>query len=213
MRGPARWRVLVLVLVPLLLLSAFGCGDDQRTTTDLARQGGNEPTTARALAFVVEDHLADQVGHATSARPELGGPRAVGGVGAALRFPAVDEPSRPAISVSVGTKATASEFTCARLHEKEVYDGCAALHGGVLFWQKETPEEDPGVIYVALRKGDATVLMFQSGPLITGDPRQLDLRISVADMFEIVQDPRVNLSTSADAIRAGQDLKTWTDQP
>lgn len=160
----------------------------------------------------MEDHLTDRVGRATSARPEADGPRAVGGVGAALRFRAEDEPSRPAVSVSVGPKALAAEFTCARL-QQDYYDGCVATDGGVLFWQKETPEDDPGVVYVALRKGEATVLMFQSGPLVTGDPRELDLRISVADMFDIAKDPRVDVTTSAVAIRVGEGLESWTDQP
>lgn len=210
MRGPTTWRI--IALVPLLLLTAPACGDDSGTTTVPAREAGAEPITARALAAVVEERLADQVGEATSARPELDGPRAVGGVGAALRFAAEDEPSRPAVSVSVGPKASAAEFTCVRLRQ-DFYDGCVATGGGVLFWQKETPEEDPGVVYVVLRKGASTVLLFQSGPLVTGDPRRLDLRISVKDMFAIARDPRVDVTTSAETIRAGEDLERWTDQP
>lgn len=210
MRRPTKRRL--LALVPLLLLTAPACGDDSGATTVPARKGGDEPTSARALAAVVAERLAGQVGEATSARPELDGPRAVGGVGAALRFAAEDEPSSPVVSVSVGPKASAAEFTCARLRQ-DSYDGCVAADGGVLFWQKETPEEDPGVVYVVLRKGISTVLLFQSGPLVTGDPRRLDLRISVKDMFAIARDPRVDVTTSAAAIRAGEDLERWTDQP
>ncbi len=66
---------------------------------------------------------------------------------------------------------------------------------------------------MVLRKGASTVLLFQSGPLVTGDPRRLDLRISVKDVFAIAQDPRVDVTTSAAAIRAGEELSTWTDQP
>lgn len=201
-----------LALVALVLLAVPGCGSGPERRTAEPPAGGEEPTTARALAFVVEERLADQMGAATSARPELDGPRAVGGVGAAVRFRAEDEPSKPAVSVSVGSKATAAEFTCARLL-KEFYNGCVETGGGVLFWEEETPEEDPGVVYVALRKGKATVLLFQSGPLVTGDPRELDLRISVEDMVEIARDPRVDVTTSAEAVRGGEDLKRWTDQP
>jgi hypothetical protein len=44
------------------------------------------------------------------------------------------------------------------------------------------PEEDPGYV-VVVDKGDATVAVRNAGPDITGDPRDLDLPISVDDRF------------------------------
>ncbi|MEO6471519.1 MAG: hypothetical protein ABIR57_06490, partial [Aeromicrobium sp.] len=106
----------------------------------------------------------------------------------------------------------AAKFTCKRLQD-DFYSGCAAIEGGVLFWENGTPEGDPGVVYVALRKGDATVLLFDSGPPISKDPRQLDLRVSVEELFAIAKDPRVDLTTSASALQAGQELDSWSNNP
>jgi hypothetical protein len=204
-----RHRVLA-GLAALLAATSVGCAS--ASEPGASAEGTRAPMTARALAAIVQDHLDQQMGGATSARRELDGPRAVGGIGAEVSFPLKGESSTPNISVSIGDKASATAFTCKHL-AADSYSGCVDIDGGTLFWESETPDEDPGVVYVALRKGDATVLMFQSGPPISKDPRTLDLRISVADMFDIAKDPRVNLTTTAATIRSGQKLNTWTDKP
>ncbi|MEO6470272.1 MAG: hypothetical protein ABIR57_00505, partial [Aeromicrobium sp.] len=106
-------RVGLRVLTPLIALlavTAVACGSQPEThPNDHGKKG---PITARALAAIVQDHLSDQMGKATSARPELDGPRAVGGVGTEVRFRAKGEPVAPAVSVSVGSKASAAKFTC-----------------------------------------------------------------------------------------------------
>ncbi|MFC4787251.1 hypothetical protein ACT8ZV_22430 [Nocardioides sp. MAHUQ-72] len=52
-------------------------------------------------------------------------------------------------------------------------------------WQEEEePEEDPGVIYVVLEVDDQTVAVEESGNvLMTDDPRDLDLRVSVDELL------------------------------
>jgi hypothetical protein len=62
---------------------------------------------------------------------------------------------------------------------------------------------------VTVTKGEVTVLVFQAGPAITDDPRELDLPISVEDMFAIAEDPRVGLTTSREAVEAGADATYW----
>ena len=84
-----------------------------------------------------------------------------------------------------------------------------ATDRGTLIWEDAAPEEDPGNVGVAMTKGDVTVLVFQSGPAITRDPRELDLRISVEDMLGIAADPRTDLITSRRAVVAGEDLPYW----
>jgi hypothetical protein len=205
--APPAPRVLSAVIVAFALIVAVACGAPTRGPD---RSGGQEPVTARALAAVVEDHLAGNLGHATSARPGLDGARAVGGVGAELRYRAEGEPTAPGVWIAVGTKPGAAEFTCKALRSQS-YAGCVAADGGVLFWEEQVPEEDPGVVYVALRKGRTTVLMSMTGPDITKDPRKLDLRISVEDLFAIAKDDRVGATTSASAVHAGEALKSWTD--
>lgn len=77
-------------------------------------------------------------------------------------------------------------------------------------WEDEEPEEDPGVVYVIVDKGDSSALLFYGGPAITGDPRELDLPISVETLFDIANDPRVDVTTSAEAVdAAGAGLSFW----
>jgi hypothetical protein len=110
--------------------------------------------------------------------------------------------------VAVGTDAP-DDLKCAA--EQVDRGGCVTTDRGTVIWEAEAPEEDPGNVGVAVTKGGTTVLVFQSGPAITGDPRTLDLPISVADMFAIADDPRVDLTTSKDAVAAGAELPYWAD--
>ena len=76
-------------------------------------------------------------------------------------------------------------------------------------WEAETPEEDPGVVYLVVPKTRGVVLMFSSGPSITGDPRELDLAIDVADMLALATDRRVDVTTTDEAVDGGRDLDYW----
>lgn len=79
---------------------------------------------------------------------------------------------------------------------------------GVLLWEDE---EDPGVFYVIAEKGESAALLFYAGPRITGDPRELDLPIPVETLFDIATDPRVDVTTSQEALEAGDELSSWRD--
>ena len=70
----------------------------------------------------------------------------------------------------------------------------------------EAPEEDPGILTVVVEKGDRAVLVGYAGPTLTGDPRDLDMPISVDDLFAIAHDARTDVTTSAEAVEAGRDL-------
>lgn len=102
----------------------------------------------------------------------------------------------------------AEEFGCDGQAGRDL-DGCGETEDGVIMWQLEEPEEDPGVTYVVVPRGDSEVLMFTSGPSITGDPRDLDLPVSVATMFELALDPRVDVTTTQEAVDGGRDLDFW----
>jgi hypothetical protein len=91
--------------------------------------------------------------------------------------------------------------------------GCEESVDGLVAWEQATPDEDPGVVYVLVAKGRTDVLLYSSGSPITGDPRRLDLPVSVQDMMAIAADPRVDLTTSRAAIEAGRGLTFWTDSP
>ena len=113
------------------------------------------------------------------------------------------------VTVAVGRGLSPDVRSCASLAGE--LDGCAELDGGnVLFWEEQQPEEDPGVVYlVARREGDVAVLTFLSGPSVTGDPRELDLAIGVDELADLVADPRIDLRTTADVVRAGESLSSW----
>jgi hypothetical protein len=93
--------------------------------------------------------------------------------------------------------------------QAEGLSGCAQIDGGMLFWEGHTPEEDPGVVYVQVSKGTTDVMVFYYGPTITDDPRELDMPISVEDMLAIGADPRVDVTTSVEAVKAGDTIDFW----
>ncbi|SEB48720.1 hypothetical protein SAMN04489844_0259 [Nocardioides exalbidus] len=107
--------------------------------------------------------------------------------GAALRF------GDDFLAVAV-TPSTENPFVCS---DTSFFDACVTFsHGGsdlVLAWQELEPEEDPGVVYVADVRDDEAVLAHYSGVGITGDPRDLDLGITVDQMADIVTDERLTL--------------------
>jgi hypothetical protein len=71
------------------------------------------------------------------------------------------------------------------------------------------PVAHPGVVYLFATRGDATVALHQSSTPITGDPREVDLPVSVEAMVELAQDPRVDLTTTQEAVDAGASLDFW----
>ncbi|MCD6638875.1 MAG: hypothetical protein LT071_03055 [Nocardioides sp.] len=90
--------------------------------------------------------------------------------------------------------STDSPFVCA---DESFFDECVDLeHNGtdlVLAWQELEPEVDPGVVYVIDRRDDEDVLARYTGASIQGDPRRLDLGITVGQMADIVTDERLTL--------------------
>lgn len=66
-----------------------------------------------------------------------------------------------------------------------------------------------GVINLLRRKSDATAVVFQAGPAVTRDPRKLELAVSIDDMLAIAQDPRVDLTTTQEAVDEGESLDGW----
>ena len=170
--------------------------------------GGGEPITDRALAAAVVEHT----GEPATAGPaedleELGDGLAAG---VDLRY-GPDTSDGHLLTVGVGRDfAAAVGDTCAAWAEHGV-SGCAETRDGLLAWEAATPEEDPGVVYVLASKGGTDVVLVLSGLEISGDPRELDLPVAVEDLFAVAADPRVDLTTSPEAVEAGRDLASWSD--
>ena len=62
-----------------------------------------------------------------------------------------------------------------------------------------------------MMRDGAFVRVYSSGPSIEGDPRELDLRISVDEMVAIIADPRFGLKTTPEMVEAGAALDGFPD--
>jgi hypothetical protein len=190
-----------------VLLLVGGCGSAGLQEPARAR-GGDLPTTPQALAAVAAEHAGEpDSASATSRfqRDEFTG-RAVA---TELRYGSDGEYDGDSLSVAVGTGWTKDPTSCASLDS--LPGECVRVGDGLLAWEELEPEEDPGLVLLAVPKGDAVVVITYAGPDITGDPRRLDLPIGVDDLQAIAADPRVDLTTSRAALDAGRALASWQD--
>ena len=196
-----------LMLLAVALLAS--CGDTtSRQDAGRPTVGGDQPLTPRALAAVVAEHTGtpssatrgydmDELGERVAAEVELS-------------FGAGAKSDGDRLSVGVGTAFERTIKSCASLMTE--YAGCEETVDGIVFWENQTPGEDPGVVYVMASKGDTDVLFFYVGPAITGDPQDQELPIPVEDMFAIAADPRVDVTTSTAAVEAGEDIAFWSGE-
>ena len=159
-------------------LACTGCVATDPAPADLGAAG---------IGAVVADHVeetpVDVAGWDVMTR-ELG----VEAPGATFDFP-----DGESLAVAVAP-TTDSPLMCAT---PDFFDECVTLdHDGVelvLAWQELEPEEDPGVVYVIDRRDDEDVVARYTGASIDGDPRGLDLGISLEEMADIVTDERLTL--------------------
>jgi hypothetical protein len=167
------------------------------------------PTTPQALAWLAAQHTPS-VSSAGPVDRDYVRDRGEGGVGAELRLGSTGEYDGDLVRVTVVRDPDRSLFACTG-PGKDYLAGCEQVGRALLTWEAETPEEDPGVINLLLRKGDAAVVVFQAGPAVSRDPRRLDLAVSVDDMVAIAQDPRVDLTTTQESVDEGAAASWWRD--
>lgn len=160
--------------------------------------GGPAELTARAVAAVMLDHLPNDTSTREAALVDETSP--AGLVGAKLWYPAGDKNSGTSVAVRVelGVAPDCDGAQCADLGE-----------GTTLSWQKVQIESDPGIVLVRHQRGDELVTVLSSGPDITGDPREMDLDPDVEKLTEIARDPRLQLTTTAAAVGAGERVSDW----
>lgn len=179
------------------VLLVAGCG---------TRAGGDAPAddpaalTSRAVAAVMLDHLPSDTSTRQATFVDEHSP--AGLVGADFRYGAgeADDGSLVQVTVSRGTPAT-----CERGDER-----CVELPGDVLLgWDTEAPVEDPGTVGVQHVAGEDVVLVSMAGPVITGDPREMDLSPSVEELVALATDERLRLTTTAAVVAAAEDLDDW----
>jgi hypothetical protein len=176
-----------------LLISVAACGSDETAGSS------TEKTTPRALAAV----LVEKVDKTTKAEATEGityyGDGAVGAT--------VHRAPETQVTLVVGDDLPDELTSCTV--EDSTRDGCATIGDAVLGWQEVEPEEDPGEITVAVRKGDGWAVATQTGPEVTADPRTLDLDVTVDDMLALVRDQRVGLTTTPATVAAGDKVSNW----
>ena len=193
-------RLLPLLSVVVLLA---GCGE-QRGTQDRP-SGGDEPTTPASLAYVAAQH----VGEPDSA--DVGSNMADAFRHAPLEvelvFGSTGEYDGDAVQVVVGRGFDKRFRGCARLGNR--VSGCEDLPDGFWYWGEEEPEEDPGAVIVVQRKGPVTVAVAYYGPTIKGDPRDQELPIDVGTLIELAADPRVDMTTTEEAVEGGASASYW----
>lgn len=191
------------LLVATVVLLLAGCGG---ATPPPAAAGGSEPVTPRALGAVAAELIGEpDRGQEDGSADDLG----AGAVGATLRYGSDGEYDGDLLAVVVSPETDRTFTDCGELADR--VDGCASVDEATLSWEEVEPEEDPGVVLLALPKDGATVVVYQAGADIEGDPRELDLAISVEDMVAVAADPRVDLTTTPATVAAGDDLAWWRD--
>ncbi|MEI2713959.1 MAG: hypothetical protein V9G04_11905 [Nocardioides sp.] len=84
---------------------------------------------------------------------------------------------------------------------------CAEVDGAIVTWDLEEPEEDPGLIDIALPKGDSVAYLSYNGEPITRNPvEMLTLPYSVKRLVAVLKDPRIDWLTTQKAVMAGSAL-------
>lgn len=173
----------VVAVVPLALA---GCGADEEPREPAA------DLTPDGIAAVVADHV-DREPRKVTAWDVMTRELEVEAPGAMLAY-------RRGTSLRVAVAPTTdSPLVCG---DESFFDVCVDLdhdldHGDghrlVLAWQELQPEEDPGIVYVIDRRDGEDVIADYSGVSIVGDPRDLDLGITLEEMAAIVTDQRLTL--------------------
>ena len=193
-------RIAVEVALAALLLVTSGCGSEPGP-------GASEtvPITPRTVAAIAISHLGDDTSERAATPTDEDSPP--GWLGADLRYRPSPGEDGDLLRVVVAPGAPVGD-ACAL---SECADLATEVEGArlVLRWQELAPEEDPGSVMVMLLRDDEYSFVLQSGPSITGDPRELDLPERVEDMVAVVEDPRLRLDTTAGAVAAGRDLADW----
>lgn len=189
------------LLAPLLLLVACG------TETASSDESADVPITARAIAAVALEYAPTDTTRRGATYTEPGNAHET--VGADLRYHGDGEYDGDLFSVTVTDDL--SEVEC-----EPGDDQCVSreVDGGTLYllWDEVEPEEDPGVVGVAMVRGDEEmVLVGYSGVEILGDPREQELPVPVETMEELAQDERLSLTTTQSVVDAGEDVTDWKE--
>jgi len=205
-RDLGSWRGRLAAAGTLLaLVVSSGCSGSHGSSSGAA-EGEQVRITARALAYIAAEHAGtpDSAAEADGISEQLPSR----GVGAELRYGSDGEYDGDVLVVATG-KGLDPERTDCESPKARALDGCVTTRRGTLLWEEEAPEEDPGFLVVVAHKGTADVMVTYAGPRITGDPRRLRTPIPTDALFAIADDDRVDVTTTAQTVEAGEGLSFW----
>lgn len=190
-----RWTVLAIVLVLVV-----GGGVALRLT---AADTSPAPATKKALAAVAIDVL-DLRPTSFDVNPRYDVPVPLG---LRLRFhPEGDDGDTHSLYLDV-RDAPGDQLECNRYYDCDSWAADAGTYH--LRWQEGHPEEDPGIVGLSLLTGDGELRsVTYAGTLVTGDPRELDLPLSVTgDLARLLADDRFSTTTTQEMVDA--DVRKW----
>ncbi|WP_231251666.1 hypothetical protein [Nocardioides furvisabuli] len=199
-----------LALAVLISGAALGsCGADRHPP------GAAEPSgrlTPPALAWLVDEHIE---GEASSAEPMTAstlGRLGEDAVGVRVRFRPSEGDDGDLVEVFTAPWASPGmrEYRPLRSCASAALS-CARIQGVSLRWDTGHPGEDPGSVMALHRSGSTAVVASFAGPMITGDPRELDLPVSVDELVGLVTDPRVAPVTTTEALAQGARFEVYDD--
>ena len=209
MQSPS--RALALAATAALLTACGSAASDPAADT---ASSGAIPTTHRALAAAVIDHVGQRASAAAALTTRDGVRRSDWGVEVAFPVPAGDSTH---VRVVVTRSAEPWSDTDCRGKDADAFTGCEERTVGGstvrLVWEAEAPEEDPGNVAAVARRKDGYVLALATGPAV---PRKLEgseLQ-DLADSLEaIATDPAVGFTTTRAAADAGEEIgdDVWLD--
>ncbi len=185
-----------------LLLAACG---GTRGVQSSAPAGGDAPTTPASLAYVAAQYMGEPDSAAQGSN--VADAFRHDPLEVELRFGSTGEYDGDAVQVVVGRGFDERFRSCAQLEGR--VSGCEDLKDGFWYWGEEEPEEDPGGVFVIQQKGPVTAVVAYYGPAIKGDPRDQDLPIGVSTLIELAADPRVDMTTTSEAVEQGAEAPYW----
>lgn len=192
-----RWTVLAIALTLVV-----GGGVALRLT---AADTSPAPATKKALAAVAIDVLdLRPTSFDVNPRHDVPVP-----LGLRLRFhPEGDDGDTHSLYLDVSDDP-GDQVECNRYYDCDSWQSSAGTYH--LRWQEGHPEEDPGIVGLSLltRAGERRSVTY-AGTLITGDPRELDLPLSVTgDLARLLADDRYSATTTQEMVDA--DVRKWPD--
>ncbi|CUR57598.1 exported hypothetical protein [metagenome] len=197
--------VTVATLAGVLVVAGCASPDsDPSADHTLPPSSERVPLSFRAVGAIAVAHLPE----ASSVEATYQEPREIraGRIAADLRLRPGPAEDGELVRVMIAPRFPALRCTkvmpCADLPSS----GGAAVQ---LAWEREAPEEDPGYVVVRVSRPHEVAFVLYAGPAITGDPRKLELPVSIDRLVALATDPWLRLRTAPEAITAGDELTDW----